>query len=75
MAWCRSCGADIRWAELEVSSKRIPLDPFPAENGNILLNSNGKAEVLHKHDMESATPPLYVSHFLTCPNAGEHRRG
>lgn len=35
-ATCRSCHAPIWWAVSESSGKRIPLDPEPAGDGNIV---------------------------------------
>lgn len=82
---CRSCGADILWVKWERSGKRMPVDavadmrPRP-KGGDIVLTLRGGdfGELL----AEKFYPPKhgekrnrYTSHFATCPNADEHRRG
>lgn len=76
---CRSCGAPILWAKGDSNAgKANPIDPEPVENGNIALTfpqhayEELRARYLRKGDVR--TPPLYVSHFATCPNAKGHRR-
>jgi hypothetical protein len=59
---CRTCGAKIAWVTFE-SGKKAPLD-FPGEK-RIVVDSDG---VAHVYD-------TYVSHFSTCPDAAEHRKG
>ena len=67
---CRTCDAWIVWARTE-GNKRIPLDPEPVLNGNIVLEAEGS--------IARVVPPRpdvkrYNSHFVTCPNAAQHRR-
>ena len=65
---CRSCGAQILWA-ITPSGKKMPLNVSQNTNsGNVRLRSDGVAIV---------GPPgsgSYYSHFVTCPQAGRHRR-
>ena len=72
---CRSCGAPIIWA-LTKHDRRIPLDPIPVPDGNINIsvdeNGQTRSEIVNAPLFSSA--PLYVSHFVTCPNAAQHRR-
>jgi len=75
-AVCKSCGAEITWART-IKGHPIPLDPKPASTGNILLSDEGTALVYHNPD--SIAPgrrhePRYLSHFVTCPQADEHRK-
>lgn len=76
---CRSCGAPIVWAVTEATGARIPIDAEPAPDGNLRVRPGEppKAAVV------GATIDLldpeddgtrYLSHFVTCPNADEHRR-
>lgn len=73
---CKSCGASIHWAYTE-SGKRMPVDAEPTAAGNIRLvrrkNQNGGRDpfaIVVKPDIE---PNLRTSHFVTCPNAKQHR--
>lgn len=71
MTTCRSCGAEIFWAQTK-GGKAMPLDVVPREDGNVKV-IGGSAFV------EGARQPLapgarYVSHFATCPNSVKHRR-
>lgn len=83
MAECRSCGASIRWVET-IKGKRIPLnrDPDPVL-GNVRPVSVGvdhlrRAHVLTNDEAAAARADgedLWTSHFATCPQASEHRKG
>lgn len=75
MSVCRTCGADIIWAETE-SGKRMPLDRAPViPKGLFVLTARpGQEAPLASSVASSQTPALYQSHFATCPQADEHRR-
>lgn len=85
-ALCASCGAQIIWCETK-NGKPIPVDAEPDEAGNLLLtprpNRPTLAEVKHHVPAQASLPiydsdslrPRYTSHFTTCPNANEHRKG
>jgi hypothetical protein len=73
-ARCRSCNAEIIWAVTE-NGKRIPLDVAPAERptglfrlGAIVPDFNAPRAIA------AGSEPVYLSHFVTCPNAAQHRR-
>ena len=72
MSNCRSCGAAIRWVEMEKSGKKMPLDAVPVEDGLIWI-FGGKG---HTGDVAPAMGSMdrYTSHFATCPNAKRHRK-
>ncbi len=72
---CRWCGADIFFAETE-KGRRIPVDPKPTAAGNlVLMHEGGRTLALSFSPASHAGRDRYISHFATCPHAGEHRRG
>lgn len=82
-AKCRSCGADVLWAEWG-SGKRMPVDAEPdmrppPKGGTLALTLRGDPNlgklIVSKYDVTMGpTRNRYTSHFATCPNAGEWRR-
>jgi len=74
MSTCRSCGAPILWATTEWG-KSIPLDPEPyqGDSPSGLFVLRGRVAMAVPPD---AFPeePHYVTHFATCPDAGDWRR-
>ena len=51
----------------------MPVDADPVEDGNLQVDwERGDAHVLPRHSDYSG--PRYNSHFLTCPNAKQHRK-
>ncbi len=83
MPKCKSCNAEIQWAKTP-AGKPMPVNMTAAENGNVallqspkgpiavVLDSSGKAP--HESLQPSPDAPKYLSHFVTCPAAGLHRR-
>ena len=82
---CSSCGRAIIWAA-SPSGARLPLDARPAVMyylDDAVPTPNAKpvtAEVIKAPAglfdyAATVEPKTYVSHFLTCPNAGEHSKG
>lgn len=82
-AECRSCHRPIVFAKVGTcSGSWNPLDPDPRDDGNVVVighcpNGAPLVRVLSKE--AAALPPgmfdeRYVSHFATCPEAGQHRR-
>jgi hypothetical protein len=67
MSKCRSCGQQVRWAETE-AGKNMPLDP-PTPDGNLVI-IDGIATGRTIADKG----PFFVSHFKTCPQAGQWRK-
>lgn len=79
MSACRSCAATVRWVVTE-ADKRMPLDPDPVEDGNIVALAGDTVRVLAKDELAArkAQPGgpglLYKSHFASCENAAAHRK-
>lgn len=55
---CTSCGADVVWFNTK-AGKRMPVDE----------SSTRSTDAAHQLDLSR-----HVSHFATCPQAGQHRR-
>lgn len=75
-AQCRSCRAAITWAITEKDA-RIPIDPKPREDGNLVLLGAGRGGAplaVQFNPAVHGSRPRYGSHFSTCPHAGAHRR-
>ncbi len=80
MTTCRSCGAPIRWAKT-AAGKRMPLDVEPTRDGNVQLGWVGGEQVAIVLTREADRAgclvdgiPLYLSHFVTCPDSAALRR-
>ena len=76
---CTSCNANIIWATTAATGKAMPVDVEPHPGGNVLLTERvGRsplAEVVAPgQDSLIAGEPLRRSHFVTCPQADQHRR-
>ena len=57
----------------------MPIDPAPVPHGNLVLRDVGARTVAVVvvpllQTLEERAMPHYVSHFVTCPNAAQHRR-
>lgn len=76
---CRSCKAPVRWAVTD-SGTAIPLDAEPVDGGNIRLagarvpGGTPRAVIVPDARRAEFAGELYVAHFATCPDAGQHRR-
>lgn len=75
---CDTCGAEIFFARDATTGNRMPIDPYPVENGNIVMHGNPQsvakrleltAETLGPLEALAHDGELYVSHFTTCPDA------
>lgn len=79
MSRCRSCNAEIIWAET-AGGKRMPLDVEPVipdiRGLQVLIPGRGdQGEDLVRSATadDVALTRFYRSHFATCPNADKHR--
>ena len=75
---CSKCDAEIEFFRHFESGKSNPVDVLPSEKGNLVLDRPGnRYRVATAEEIEVARRDgknLYISHFVTCPNAGEFRR-
>jgi len=72
---CRSCGAPVEWGVSVVSGKRMPLDAEPDPEGLFYLE---RGDVTTVGPMDPTLYPnrkRYTSHFATCPDAEDWRKG
>lgn len=72
-ASCSACGAPIRWATT-TKGRRMPIDPDPHPQGNIILEHLGEGVAPIAHVNAGPIEGGYRSHFVTCPNADDFRR-
>ena len=77
---CRSCGAAIIWSET-ITSRLMPLDAEPVKEGNIVLGLRKNLPPLALYQTEQQLERLrekgellYMSHFVTCPQASKWRK-
>lgn len=75
---CRSCTAEIIWGSVVPGGRVMPIDAEPAPGGTVqVVSGPGQAvrlKVLGRTTAAAAGPPLYTSHFATCPQAAAWRR-
>lgn len=74
---CRSCGASVYWVTTDGPGRggsTMPVNVDPVPGGNIRFVDHHRVEVLGPLEVELEGRPLWVSHFVTCPNAATHRR-
>lgn len=78
---CRSCGAPIVWIRTR-AGKQMPCDANPVhfvnrpKGADLIVMNDGfvlRGDVVT--DPAEATGCGHISHFSTCPNADEHRKG
>lgn len=79
MATCTSCGRSIFWGKTEASNRRMPVDMHPVDDGNVLIVSREEERtpllrVLKRGEEPPPEVSRYVSHFVTCPEAEQHRK-
>ncbi len=75
-ARCDSCNAPIIWAVTK-NAKSMPVDVEPVKGGNVQLDARGGATPLASVlsiAQQFGKANLRRSHFVTCPNAAQHRR-
>ena len=77
---CRGCGAPILWIET-ANGKSMPCDPKQVKYwekekapGKIVTPNGDVRSCVFDGDPRNATGIGYISHFGTCPKAGQFRR-
>lgn len=75
IAKCRTCERPIIWTRT-VNGKWMPVDAEPVENGNLILlvPVDGTPQSLVSKEGANVGFLHYRSHFVSCPQASEHRR-
>lgn len=63
----------MRWVDTATGT-RLPIDPDPLPDGNIMLLANGRCKVVPVEERAACVAPLFKSHFATCPMAEEFRK-
>lgn len=73
MATCKGCGQRIEWRKHTGTKRPAPIDPEPAEGGNILAVGDSWYRVAMT--TQDWAGPLRMNHFLTCkkPEAFQRR--
>jgi hypothetical protein len=69
-ARCNSCGAEITWVVTR-SGRPMPCDAKPVQ---VQVWTGQLIDTVHGQTHEVETKTAFVSHFVTCPNAAQHRR-
>ncbi len=80
MAKCKGCGAEIIWIK-SGGGKSIPCDPEQVlywersrEKGKVVTTNGEVLSCVFEGDPQTATGIGYVSHWSTCPCAGQFKR-
>lgn len=68
---CRKFRRPIRWVRMAKSGKNNMLDPKPDDNGNIVIGNDCLGYMVTAMNRK---PPLYTSHFETCPKADHFKQ-
>ncbi|UVT24951.1 hypothetical protein NXT08_22380 [Rhodococcus pyridinivorans] len=75
---CGTCRADIVWASTE-KGNAIPVEPASTPNGNLMLSTVAGVRLAavvkgsRRDALAAAGVPLYLSHFVSCPQASQWR--
>jgi len=77
---CRTCGKAILWTQT-ITGRRMPVDAVAYPDGNIILGLREHQLPLAlvqteqaRTELQAKGEHLYLSHFVTCPQASAHRR-
>lgn len=73
VADCRSCGQPIIWTVTE-RGKRMPVDAWPGA-GAFRLEQYASGPPVAIYGGGETMEERYTSHFATCPQSSEWRRG
>ena len=79
-AKCKGCGKTILWIKT-VSGKSMPCDPEPVTYwekqkaaGKVVTPNGEVISCEFDGDTSKATGTGYISHYATCPSAGQFRK-
>lgn len=75
MSLCKTCGARIVWCRTD-TGKRIPVDPEPCRDGNLVLVSGDLLPTVRSVGRAEYKPgqALYQAHFASCPERKTRRK-
>ena len=78
MSLCRSCGQQVEWVTT-TKGKKMPVDPEvveyeDAEKGTVLVTEGGNVITVNEFQRMPNVRGR-ISHFATCPQADQWRRG
>lgn len=83
MSKCKSCGAEIIWIKMKGTGKAMPVDAKKitysenlhpgAKDALTLVTENGT--IVRTQFDPGGDKVGYTSHFATCPNAAQFRKG
>ena len=78
MSRCKGCGAEISWIKTK-SGKSMPVDekpvPYHIGKGAKIVTEDGDVVSGSLEGPENTFVGFgYISHFATCPKAGQYRR-
>jgi len=71
VAFCKTCGARFDWYRNAETGKFMPIEPDPRPDGNVRIDVVRNVATVVEPGSHS---PLYLSHFVNCKQADEHRR-
>lgn len=76
---CKSCKAPILWVKWPNSGKAMPIDDAPGTgvNHTVVVTHSLKMNTLWAEKYDESRHQgrrRFVSHFVTCPQAKQHRR-
>lgn len=69
---CTTCRAAVLWT-VTAAGHRTPVNVRPDERGNLRLTL-GHTLRSHVPEPDDRAGDLYLSHFVTCPQAKQHRK-
>lgn len=78
---CRACHAPMMWAITDVTGKRVPLDPEPVADGNVIIVARNRKGTPIVQFLKKGQDPLdseaarYVTHHVTCTDPESFRKG
>lgn len=70
---CRSCRAPILWGTTQAGVPH-PVDLEPNQEGNLVEEEDGRLRVIAGPLEVPSGTVIYMSHFATCPHAGDWRK-
>lgn len=73
---CKGCGNEIYWALVLPTNKKMPVDLFPVDDGNIIWVDGKHVRVLKAHEigLEQHRNKRYLGHWVSCSKADQFRK-